>query len=53
MLAFGQVRSASERTRRDRDDVGCEVRRGFRDRSLVYLRDVAGRLKSVPVFHTR
>jgi hypothetical protein len=51
--AFEQVRAASERTRRDRDYVGCEVRGGVRDRSLVYLRDVAGRLETMPVFHTR
>src|SRR5215208_2802204 len=51
--AFEQVRAASERTRWDRDDVGCQVRCGVRDRSLVYLRDVAGRLETMPVFHTR
>ena len=51
--ALEQVRAASERTRRDRDEVGGEVRRDVRDRRLVYLRDVAGRLETVPVFHTR
>src|SRR5215204_6714644 len=53
LRALEQVRAASERTRRYREDVGCEVRRDVRDRRLVYLRDVASRLETVPVFHTR
>ena len=33
--ALVQVRAASQRTRRNRDEVGGEIRRGVRDRSLV------------------
>src|SRR5918993_3600211 len=51
--ALKLVRAASERTRRDRDEVGGEVRRDVSNRRLVYLYNAAGRLETVPVFHTR
>src|SRR5215218_3484437 len=51
--ALEQVRPASERTRRNRDEVGGDVRCDVRDRRLVYLRDAASRFETVPVFHTR
>ena len=48
-----QVGSPSERACGDRDEVGGEVGRGVRDRRLVYLRDVARRLETMPAFHGR
>src|SRR5215213_7098638 len=51
LRALKMVRAASERTRRDRDEVGGEVRGDVRDRRLVYLCDAAGRHETVPVFH--
>src|SRR5829696_8871480 len=51
--ALKLVRATSQRTRWNRDEVGGEVRRDVSNRRLVYLHDAAGRLETMPVFHTR
>src|SRR5215212_4401799 len=46
-----QVGATAERSSRHRDEVSGEVGLAVRDRRLVYLHDVPGRLESMPVFH--
>src|SRR5215212_3418501 len=46
-----QVGATAERSSRHRDEVSGEVGLAVRDRRLVYLHNVPGRLEPMPVFH--